>query len=102
LLETRMTRDEIPSVAEDSLSDLLWEPGGILYSSHETLRPGRVYLLGFNPGGSNGAPLGESVTSMLSYSDNAYIDESWSNGNGNVSKVRLKGEIKTENRRLRR
>ena len=77
-----MTKDEIPSIAKESLSDLLGEPGGILYSSHETLKPGSVYLLGFNPGGSNGAPLGESVQSMLSYSDNAYIDESWSNGNG--------------------
>lgn len=77
-----MTKDEIPIIAQESLSDIWGEPGGILYSSHETLKPGNVYLLGFNPGGSNGAPLSEIVRSMLSYSDNAYIDESWSNGNG--------------------
>lgn len=77
-----MTKDEIQTIAKESLSDLLGEPGGILYSSHETLKSGSVYLLGFNPGGSNGAPLSESVRTMLSSSDNAYSDETWSNGNG--------------------
>lgn len=75
-------KENLPSIAVEGLTDLLEEPGGILYSSHETLKPGKVYLLGFNPGGSNGASIGESVKEMLSYSDNAYIDESWSNGNG--------------------
>jgi hypothetical protein len=77
-----MAKDEIQNIAKNSLSDLLQEPGGILYSSHETLKPASVYLLGFNPGGSDGAPLGESLKSMLSYCENAYVNESWINGNG--------------------
>jgi hypothetical protein len=80
-----MTKNEIPNIARHSLSDLLGEPGGILYSSHETLKPGDVYLLGFNPAGSNGAPLIDSINEMLSFSDNSYLDECWSNGNGTWS-----------------
>lgn len=77
-----MTKCDIPRIAQEHLADLLQEPGGILNSSHETLRPGSVYLLGFNPGGSNGPPLRQSITAMLSHNKNAYLDESWSNGNG--------------------
>lgn len=77
-----MKKEDIPKVAKEALTDLLGEPGGVLYSSHETLQPGDVYLLGFNPGGSGNRPLGESIDSMLSYSDNAYIDECWANGVG--------------------
>lgn len=77
-----MTKHDIPVVAKDTLADLLQEPGGILYSSHKTLKPGSVYLLGFNPGGSGGSPLQESVDSMLSNTDNAYLDGKWVNRNG--------------------
>lgn len=80
-----MQKDALPNIARNSLSDILGEPGGILYSSHETLKPGSVYLLGFNPGGSNGEPLDKSVQSLLTYSGNAYIDESWSNGLGSLA-----------------
>lgn len=75
-------KEQIQNLARKHLSEFLEQPGSILYSSHETLKPGSVYLLGFNPGGSNGAPLGQSVASMLSYTGNAYIDERWKNGNG--------------------
>lgn len=35
-----MTKDEIPKIAKIVLSNVLSEPGSILYSSHETLKPG--------------------------------------------------------------
>lgn len=37
-----MSKDEVPRIAKEALSDLLSEPGSILYSSHETLKPGDV------------------------------------------------------------
>lgn len=77
-----MTKHDIPTIAKEALSDLLQEPGGILYSSHETLKPGSVYLLGFNPGGSDGNPVEKSIDSMLSNNKNAYLDEEWANGSG--------------------
>ena len=77
-----MKKQDIPKIANNLLSDHLSKSGGILYSSHETLKPGPVYLMGFNPGGSGGAPLADSLESMLSYSGNAYIDECWNNANG--------------------
>lgn len=77
-----MNKESITSVIKKELSEHLETPGGILYSSHETLRPGSIYLLGFNPGGSGGMPLGESLKNMLSYNENAYLDECWRNGNG--------------------
>lgn len=77
-----MNKEDIPKLAEKLLSDYLHEPGGVLYSSHETLKPGKVYLLGFNPGGSNGSSLANSLDTMLSHTENAYIDECWCNGSG--------------------
>lgn len=77
-----MTKDEIPKVAKIALSDVLSQSGSILYSSHETLKPGNVYLLGFNPGGEGGSSVEQSIDSLLSNTVNAYLDESWDNQNG--------------------
>jgi len=77
-----MTKVNIPTIAKEVLSDLLQERGGILYSSHETLKPSSVYLLGFNPGGSGVKPLKEGINSMLSNSENAYLDGKWGNKSG--------------------
>jgi hypothetical protein len=80
--EASMNKDDIPKIPRKELTELLEHPGSILYSSHETLKPGDVYLLGFNPGGAGGNPLKLSIDSMLSNKHNAYLDESWENLNG--------------------
>jgi len=77
-----MSKDEIPQIAKTSLAGLLDKPGSILYSSHETLKPGDVYLLGFNPGGTGGSPIERSINKLLTNTTNAYLDESWENQNG--------------------
>lgn len=77
-----MCKDEIPQIAKNNLAGLLDKPGSILYSSHETLKPGEVYLLGFNPGGSGGSPVERSINQLLTNTTNAYLDESWENQNG--------------------
>jgi hypothetical protein len=76
-----MSKEQISKIARESLSDLLDASGSILYSSHETLTSGEVYLLGFNPGGSGGNPLWQNIDSMLLNTTNAYLDESWENNN---------------------
>ena len=77
-----MSKDEIPQIAKTNLAGLLDKPGSILYSSHETLKPGDVYLLGFNPGGTGGNPIERSINQLLTNTTNAYLDESWENQNG--------------------
>lgn len=58
---------------------LIDRPGAVLYSSQETLKPGPVYLLGLNPGGSEGATLRDSIEASRR-GNNAYLDEEWAPG----------------------
>lgn len=66
----------------NTLDPILDEPGAILYSSFETLKPGSLYFLGFNPGGSGGVLLRKNIQELMSRSENAFLDEDWSNGIG--------------------
>lgn len=77
-----MSKETIPKIARASLVDFLDESGSVLYSSHETLKSGEVYLLGFNPGGAGGNRLDKNIDSMLLDITNAYLDEGWKNKNG--------------------
>lgn len=77
-----MSKKEIQKMARSKLSHYVNVPGSLFYSSHEALKSGDVYLLGFNPGGGEGRPLGESIESMLEKETNAYLDEEWENENG--------------------
>lgn len=45
------------------------EPGSVLYSSHETLRSGKAYLLDFNPGGSGG----QSIPSVAQHDEERVV-----------------------------
>lgn len=72
-----VTKADIPSLALQVLDGLLDKTGTILYSSHETLQPGDIYLIGLNPGGNGGPSLGENITKMLTRTENAYLDEAW-------------------------
>jgi hypothetical protein len=58
---------------------MLGSHGGVLYSGFESLRPGPVYLLGLNPGGSGGATLKDSLDNSRR-GHNAYLDEEWCPG----------------------
>ena len=84
----------MPQIARNNLADLLDERGSILYSSHETLKPGDVYLLGFNPGGSDGYPIDQSINQLLTNTTNAYLDDSWKSQN----RVWAKGEAPLQKR----
>ncbi len=53
--------------------------GAVLYSGASTVTKGPVYILGLNPGGSEGATLRASLASSRD-EHNAYLDEVWSPG----------------------
>lgn len=81
--------------AEEYLSDagMLGLPGAVLYSGEETLRPSPVYLLGLNPGGSEGATLKDSIDRSRQ-GNNCYLDEQWAPG----GKLRPKGKATLQRR----
>lgn len=80
-----MKKNDIPIIAKYCLDSILDLPGSILYSSHETLKLGAVYLIGFNPGGAGGLAVEKSIESMLTNTVNSYIDEEWGNLNNSWS-----------------
>lgn len=69
--------------ARVQLLPVLDRPGGILYSASHTLTPGRIYLMGLNPGGDpslKDAPsIGMSLNGLAAKRDNAYVDGEWDN-----------------------
>lgn len=79
-------KEELPDFANKQLGELLHLPGKILYSSHETLCEADIYLMGYNPGGSEGQPISNSIVNMLTARSNSYLDEDWSNGSGDFEK----------------
>lgn len=81
-----MSKDKLLDIIRSNLADLMNEPGSILYSDHLTLKPGLLYLLGFNPGGSGGNSLSTNLVKLLNNQDNAYLDECWNNRNGSWEK----------------
>lgn len=82
-----MQKSELPNIARNALEqgNLLDKKGGILYSSQETLKPGPVYLLGYNPGGDpeqnlTGPTLGMCADALLTRTENEYLCGKWING----------------------
>ncbi len=74
-----MTKEEIKEIAENTLSGIKNDFGGILTSSHLTIQPGSVYYLGFNPGGTGSCRLSVSIDGLLTYTENGFYDDEWGN-----------------------
>lgn len=74
--------DTIARVADENLSQIANESGTLLYSSPTTVRPGRFYFLGLNPGGTQDqtATIRQSIDDLRSglTTENAYLDQDWS------------------------
>ena len=75
-----MTPKQLAGFATTHLSaSLRRKSGQLLYSGSETLRPGQVYLLGHNPGGSpknrSLLTISKSIASLTAKeSTNSYLD----------------------------
>ncbi len=76
-----MTKEEFVEAARQHLEKegLLEEKGCVLYSAFSTLKRGRFYILGLNPGGEDGfgTTIAESFDELPQYTGNAYLDEAW-------------------------
>ena len=75
------TAQELEAFAKEKLRTILKDSGHVLYSSAETLCPGKIYLLGHNPGGSPEGREDESIENSLhnlaEKKTNEYLDDSW-------------------------
>jgi len=73
--------DKLVKSSRKHLSSILQCSGKVLYSSAATLRPGKIYLLGHNPGGSpdehSTQTVGASLGELPAKVDNDYLDERW-------------------------
>jgi len=67
------------ATAREQLKPIIHRSGSILYSAQTTLRPGRLYLLGLNPGGdpTKHHSIGEDLDQLPLRKHNAYVHESW-------------------------
>lgn len=87
-------KEQLPSFAENILKHIVDDIGEVIYSSHETLNKGDVYLLGLNPGGSGQKhpetdepyTIRSHLQRMLRRKENSYYDECWKNGQSNYPK----------------
>jgi hypothetical protein len=81
-LSNELSVSAVVRKAEESLGTILDKSGTILYSSCETLKPGKYYFLGLNPGGSDEGTntIQQSLIELElgSSTRNAYLDEDWS------------------------
>ncbi|MBG9997230.1 hypothetical protein I6F50_19550 [Pseudoalteromonas sp. NZS127_1] len=75
-----INKEQLPEFAKQHFGHLYNRLGEGIYSSHETLKEGDVYLLGLNPGGSGHTKLGEFMNNTLTRTRNSYLNESWKNG----------------------
>lgn len=74
-----MDKQGIIAIAQNSLSELMTQPGGVLYSSFKTLTQGDLYYLGYNPGGEgpDGPTVADSLVALPSKTWNDFTDLEW-------------------------
>jgi len=75
--------------ARATLAPVLDRSGGILYSAAKTLSPGKLYIMGLNPGGdpeNSESNIGKSLDQLPQRTSNAYIDEAWDNRSRQLEK----------------
>ena len=67
------------ATARKQLASILERSGSILYSGRSTLRPGKLYLLGLNPGGdpTKHRTISEELDQLPLRTRNAYVHERW-------------------------
>ena len=80
-----IAKKDLPELAKQDLAYILDKPGELIYSSHETLKKGDLYVLGLNPGlierNYNADRLENHIDKMLTKTHNSYLDEDWSTDN---------------------
>jgi hypothetical protein len=72
-------KENLIKLGNEILPHILERKGELIYSSHETLKKGDIYLLGLNPGGEDSPTIKKHLEGMLQKKTNSYLDESWRN-----------------------
>jgi hypothetical protein len=80
----KVSMNKLIDDAQSALGPIVEMDGRVLYSSIETLCPGRLYLLGLNPGDGHDRyhHIGTSLRDMPNHRWNTYIDDDWGRGIG--------------------
>jgi hypothetical protein len=77
-----MTPRQLAEFAREHLSAIRHKSGEVLYSGVDSLQPGRVYLLGHNPGGDPTnrrlSTVGKSIAWLPKRTTNSYLVTEWS------------------------
>lgn len=71
---------EFVDFCRSQLKPILGKSGNLLYSAASTLKPGEIYLIGLNPGGSPNdisQTVQDSLNSLGAKTSNSFLDESW-------------------------
>lgn len=79
-----MTPEKFATTAKELLSSIADCPGAVLYSAAHTLREGKYYFPGLNPGGTGGLSIGEHLLKLPSSSKNSYVNEDGDWGSGKL------------------
>jgi len=88
-----MTKNELPALAKRVMKHFLNDFGELIYSSHETLCEGDIYLLGLNPGGSGHTTIHDHIDQMLTRTENSYIVDDWANNANGKGKSPLQNRV---------
>ena len=72
-------KEDLIRLGKETLPLILDKQGEVIYSSHETLKKGDIYLLGLNPGGKGFITINKHLEGLLKKTTNSYLDESWEN-----------------------
>lgn len=88
-------KEDLIRLGKETLPLVLKKNGELIYSSHETLKKGDIYLLGLNPGGKGFITIRERLETLLKNEENAYLDQCWDN---RVSEKIPKGQAPLQKR----
>jgi hypothetical protein len=75
-----VVKEDLIRLGKECLPLILERNGELIYSSHESLKKGDIYLLGLNPGGVGFITIKDHLDLLLEKTTNSYLDESWKNG----------------------
>ena len=73
-------KEDLINIGKETLKHILNKYGEVIYSSHNTIKKGDIYLLGLNPGGEGFIMIDEHLSNLLTKETNSYLDEEWENG----------------------
>ena len=71
--------DNFIDFAHKQLSLIENKDGEVIYSSKDTLKKGKYYFLGLNPGGEGFISIKNHLNNFSLKTDNSFFDDSWNN-----------------------